>query len=70
MTLVDRLKLVLDKWELKGGDPKTYCLCIASIGGVKIDVSDQAATWARIKTWPTADEAGSGGAQSDDLLRL
>ena len=22
--LVDRLKLVLDKWEAKGGDPKAY----------------------------------------------
>jgi len=56
--LVDRLKLVLDKWEAKGGDPKTYRLYVASIGGIKIDVSDQAATWARISTWLTADEGG------------
>ncbi|HTR12437.1 MAG TPA: mechanosensitive ion channel domain-containing protein, partial [Roseiarcus sp.] len=56
--LVDRLKVVLDKWEQKGGDPKTYRLYIASIGGIKVDVSDQAATWARLKAWLTADEGG------------
>jgi small conductance mechanosensitive channel len=56
--LTDRLKLVLDKLEQKGGDPKEYRLYIASIGGVKIDVTDKTATWARIKYWATADEGG------------
>jgi len=56
--LVDRLKLVLDKWELKGGDAKAYRLYIASIAGIKIDVSDRAATMARISAWLTADEGG------------
>ena len=56
--LVDRLKMVLDKWEAKGGDPKAYRLYIASIGGIKIDVSDRAATMARISAWLTADEGG------------
>ncbi len=56
--LVDRLKLVLDKWEAKGGEPKAYRLYIASIGGIKIDVSDRAATMARITAWLTADEGG------------
>ena len=56
--LVDRLKLVLDKWEAKGGDPKPYRLYIASIGGIKIDVSDRTATMARITAWLTADEGG------------
>ncbi|WP_294532381.1 mechanosensitive ion channel domain-containing protein [uncultured Rhodoblastus sp.] len=56
--LLDRLKLVLDNWELKGGDPKTYRLYVASIGGIKIDVSDRAATWARVSAWLTADEGG------------
>ena len=57
-SLVDRLKVVLDKWEAKGGDPKAYRLYIASIGGIKIDVSDRAATMARITAWLTADEGG------------
>ena len=56
--LVDRLKLVLDKWEAKGADPKDYRMYIASIGGIKIDVSDRAATMARISAWLTADEGG------------
>jgi small conductance mechanosensitive channel len=56
--LVDRLKLTLDKWEAKGGDPKDYRMYIASIGGIKIDVSDRAATMARISAWLTADEGG------------
>jgi small conductance mechanosensitive channel len=56
--LLDRLKIVLDNWELKGGDPKTYRLYMSSIGGIKIDVSDRAATWARISAWLTADEGG------------
>ena len=56
--LVDRLKVVLDKWEAKGGDPKAYRLYIASIGGIKIDVSDRTATMARISAWLTADEGG------------
>jgi small conductance mechanosensitive channel len=56
--LVDRLKVVLDKWEAKGGDAKAYRLYIASIGGIKIDVSDRTATMARISAWLTADEGG------------
>ena len=47
--LADRLKLVLDKWELKGGDPTEYRQYIASLAGFKIDVSDRTATLARIK---------------------
>jgi small conductance mechanosensitive channel len=56
--LVDRLKLVLDKWEAKGGDGKFYRLYIASIGGIKIDVTDRTATWARISGWLSSDEGG------------
>ncbi len=56
--LVDRLKLVLDKWEAKGGDPKTYRLYISSLGGLKIDVSDKTATFARLSGWLSSDEGG------------
>lgn len=56
--LADRLKLVLDKWELKGGDPTEYRQYISSLSGFKIDVSDQTATWARTKAWFVADEGG------------
>jgi small conductance mechanosensitive channel len=56
--LIDRLKLVLDKLELKGGDAKSYRLYIASIGGIKIDVSDRTAALARISGWLSSDEGG------------
>jgi small conductance mechanosensitive channel len=56
--LADRLKLVLDEWELKGGDPSEYRQYISSLSGFKIDVTDQTATWARTKAWLIADEGG------------
>jgi small conductance mechanosensitive channel len=56
--LVDRLKLVLDKLEAKGGDGKPYRLYIASIGGIKIDVTDRTAALARISGWLTSGEGG------------
>jgi small conductance mechanosensitive channel len=56
--LTDRLKLVLDKFEAKGGDGKPYRLYIASIGGIKIDVTDRTATLARVSSWLSSDEGG------------
>jgi len=56
--LTDRLKLVLDKYEAKGGDGKPYRLYIASIGGIKIDVTDRTATLARISGWLSSEEGG------------
>src|SRR5580692_1541161 len=56
--LTDRLKLVLDKFEAKGGDGKPYRMYIASIGGIKIDVSDRTATLARISGWLSSEEGG------------
>ena len=56
--LTDRLKLALDKLEAKGGDGKPYRLYIASIGGIKIDVTDRTATMARISGWLSSEEGG------------
>ena len=56
--LTDRLKLVLDKLDAKGGDGKSYRLYIASIGGIKIDVTDRTATLARISGWLSSEEGG------------
>jgi small conductance mechanosensitive channel len=56
--LTDRLKLVLDKLEAKGGDGKPNRLYIASIGGIKIEVTDRTATLARISGWLSSDEGG------------
>ena len=57
-SLTDRLKLVLDKFEAKGGD-EALSPYIASIGGIKIDVTDRTATLARISGWLTSEEADS-----------
>jgi small conductance mechanosensitive channel len=56
--LTDRLKLVLDKLEAKGGDAKPYRMYIASIGGIKIDVTDRTATLARVSGWLSSEEGG------------
>jgi small conductance mechanosensitive channel len=56
--LTDRLKLVLDKLEAKGGDGKPYRMYIASIGGIKIDVTDRTATVARVSGWLSSEEGG------------
>ena len=56
--ITDRLKLVLDNWDLKGGDSKDIRTYIAAVGGLKLDVSDKTATIARIKSWLVADEGG------------
>ena len=49
---------MLDKLEAKGGDAKLYRLYIASIGGIKIDVSDRTATVGRLSAWLSSDEGG------------
>ena len=56
--ITDRLKLVLDDLDLKGGDSKEIRTYIAAVGGLKLDVSDKTATIARIKSWLIADEGG------------
>src|SRR4029077_14637388 len=56
--LTDRLKLVLDKFEAKGGDGKPDRLYIASIGGLKTAVTDRTATLARISGWLSSEERG------------
>ena len=42
----------------KGGDGKPYRLYIASIGGIKIDVTDRTATLARVSGWLSSEEGG------------
>lgn len=56
--ITDRLKLVLDELELKGGKAEDVRQYIAAVGGLKIDVADQTAAIARIKSWLLADEGG------------
>ena len=56
--ITDRLKIILDEWDAKGGDSKDIRQYVAAVGGLKVDVTDTTSTIARIKAWLLADEGG------------
>ena len=56
--LVDRLTIVLDELEEKGGDVKEYRQYVAAVSGVKVDISDMEAVWATVSGWLTSAEGG------------
>lgn len=58
VSLIDRLNLVLDQWELKGGEVTEYRQYVQAVSGVKVDVSDWDAAWATIFGWLTSKEGG------------
>jgi small conductance mechanosensitive channel len=56
--LTDRLKVVIEELESKGGEIKDYESYIKAISGVEVDVSDTSATWTVITGWLTSTEGG------------
>lgn len=56
--IIDRLKVVLDEFDLLGGDSKAMRAYISAVSGLKVEVSDYESTIARLKAWLTADEGG------------
>jgi small conductance mechanosensitive channel len=56
--ITDRLKVVLDEWDRKGGDSKDIRQYIAAVGGLKVDVTDAASTFTRLRAWVTTEEGG------------
>lgn len=56
--LVERLTVVLESLEAKGGDTKELQDYVTAQRGVNIDTTDTAATWAAIKGWLKSDEGG------------
>ena len=56
--LTDRLKVVIEELESKGGEIKDYESYIKAISGVEVDVSDASATWTVITGWLTSTEGG------------
>ena len=56
--LTDRLKVVIEELESKGGEIKDYESYITAISGVKVDVSDASATWTLISGWLASTEGG------------
>lgn len=56
--LVDRLEVVLDSLELKGGDGEEIRKYISAVSGLEIDTKDASATWAAISGWIVSKEGG------------
>jgi len=56
--LADRLDVVLDELEAKGGEVDAYRKYIVAVSGVDIDVSDTSATWTTIVGWLKSEQGG------------
>jgi len=56
--IIDRFKVVLDQLDAEGGDSKAQRAYIAAVSGLKVEVSDYVATFARLKAWAMSDEGG------------
>lgn len=56
--LSDRLEIVLNSLERKGGDVSEYRQYAAAIAGLELDTSDFATTWAAIVGWFYSQEGG------------
>jgi small conductance mechanosensitive channel len=56
--LADRLKVVIDELQSKGGKIEDYEAYITAISGVELDVSDASATWTVVTGWLTSTEGG------------
>lgn len=54
----DRLEVVLDEMELKGGDATSYRTYIKAVNTLGIDVTDTSGLGVRIQGWLTSEEGG------------
>ena len=56
--LTDRLKVVIEEFNSKGGKTEDYESYITAISGVEVDISDASATWTVVTGWLTSTEGG------------
>jgi small conductance mechanosensitive channel len=56
--LIDRLNVVLDSLEAKGGDVTAFRQYVSAVAGLNVDVSDASATWSAVTGWLLSDEGG------------
>jgi small conductance mechanosensitive channel len=59
--LIDRSKLAIDAFELKGGkveEVEEYRQYVTAVAGIEVDVTDISATWATISGWLLSEEGG------------
>ena len=56
--LTDRLKVVIEELQAKGGKIEDYESYITAVSGVEVDVTDASATWTVVAGWLTSTEGG------------
>ncbi|MCG6899753.1 MAG: mechanosensitive ion channel [Gammaproteobacteria bacterium] len=56
--LIDRTNVVIDAWELKGGDATEERQYIKAVSGIQVDVTDAEATWNTLVGWTLSEEGG------------
>ena len=56
--LIDRVNVVLDAWEAKGGDAEEQRTYVSAVSGLVVDVEDASALWHAILGWLKSPEGG------------
>ena len=56
--LTDRLRVVLDEWERKGGDPKEFRLYASAVNGLEMDVTNAGTALVVLKNWLLSPQGG------------
>lgn len=56
--LLERFGLVLDAYEVKGGDPAEMRKYAAAVSGIRADVNDLGTTWQTLSGWLGSEEGG------------
>jgi small conductance mechanosensitive channel len=57
-SLLDRLRVVLDEWQRKGGDPAEHRLYATAVGGLHVDVSNATTALTVIQGWLFSEQGG------------
>jgi small conductance mechanosensitive channel len=56
--LTDRLRVVLDEWERKGGDPKEFRLYASAVNGLEMDVTNAGTALVILRNWLLSPQGG------------
>ncbi len=56
--LIDRLNVVLNAWESKGGEVEEYRQYVTAVSGLDIETADAATAFTLIQGWLTSDQGG------------
>ena len=54
--LVNRLNVVLDELETKGGDVESYRQYVGALTGVGVEVTDSATAWTVLHGWLVSEQ--------------